>query len=146
MDELISRINTVTTQYLERFGRTRVAVYHLVMAPEHSFSSFLNSLMITLRRKDLMPCYFWFSTAAPDSRYLILWCNGYFKTDLSDINQIAAHQAALHFLKSFCTIECLIGDISQASVINTRLISILSSCYLPLAQYHQRSFGASAPL
>lgn len=80
MIELTSRTSTITRQYLERFGRVRVGVYHMVISQKEPFSSFLNSLMITLRRKDLLPCYAWFSTAIPNSRYLILWCNGYFKT------------------------------------------------------------------
>ena len=65
MITLTSKVNTITEQYLERFGKARVAVYHLVISQQEPFSSFLNALMITLRRKDLMPCYTWFSTRFP---------------------------------------------------------------------------------
>ena len=45
---------------------------------------FINTLLVTLRRLDLMPAYTWFMDAA-GGHYLILWLNGYFRNDLSDI-------------------------------------------------------------
>lgn len=46
MITLTSKVNTITEQYLERFGKARVAVYHLVISQQEPFSSFLNALMI----------------------------------------------------------------------------------------------------
>lgn len=144
MNELTSRINTITAQYLERFGKVRVAIYQLVIASDQPFSSFLNSLMVTLRRRDLMPCYAWFSTSVPDTRYLILWCNGYFKNDLSDITPVVENLATLHHFKSFCEFDYLAGDLSIINSINTRLNEQIFRYYCPiLPQFHQRSFGTS---
>ena len=144
MITLTSKVNTITEQYLERFGKARVAVYHLVISQQEPFSSFLNALMITLRRKDLMPCYTWFSTPVPNTRYLFLWCNGYFKNDLSDITPILFKLGELHGLRNLCEIDCLIGDASMADCINTRLNNLISWNYSPIKQSHQRSYGTSA--
>lgn len=38
MVELTSRTSTITRQYLERFGRVRVGVYHLVISQQEPFS------------------------------------------------------------------------------------------------------------
>ena len=144
MVELTSKVNTISNHYLERFGKVRVGIYHLVTSQYYSFSRFLNALMITLRRQDLMPCYAWFATAAPDSRYLILWSNGYFRNDLSDITPILFRLGELHGLRNFCEIDCLIGDASMADCINTRLNNLISWNYSPINQFHQRSYGTSA--
>ena len=144
MVELTSKVNTTSNHYLERFGKVRVGIYHLVTSQYYSFSRFLNALMITLRRQDLMPCYAWFATAAPDSRYLILWSNGYFRNDLSDITPTVFRLGELHGLRTLCEIDWLIGDYSMADCINTRLNNLISWNYSPINQFHQRSFGTSA--
>ena len=143
MVELTSRTSTITRQYLERFGRVRVGVYHLVISQQEPFSSFLNSLMITLRRKDLLPCYAWFSTAVTNSRYLILWCNGYFKTDMSDVCHTVQHIGSFHPLHNLCEVDCLSGDTFAIEHINTRLNNRIVLNYVPANQFHQRSFGTS---
>ena len=144
MIELISKVNRITEQYLERFGKVRVAIYHLVISQQEPFSSFINSLMIKLRRRDQMPCFIWFATAALDSRYLILWSNAYFRNDLSDITLILFRLGELHGLRNVCEIDCLIGDYSIADCINTRLNNLISWNYSPINQSHQRSYGTSA--
>ena len=144
MVELISKVNRITEQYLERFGKVRIAIYHLVISQQEPFSSLINSLMIMLRRRDQMPCFTWFATAAPDSRYLILWSNGYFRNDLSDITPILFRLGELHGLRNVCEIDCLIGDASMADCINPRLNNLISWNYSPINQSHQRSYGTSA--
>ncbi len=146
MVELTSKVNRITEQYLERFGRVRIAIYHLVISQQEPFSSFINSLMITLRRRDQMPCFAWFSTTAPNVRYLILWCNGYFKIDLSDITPIVSSLGALHFFANISLTDCIIGDVSSRSNINFKLNNLIALNYSPLDQFHQRSFGTSAAL
>ena len=144
MVELTSKVNRITEQYLERFGKVRVAIYHLVISQQEPFSSFINSLMIKLRRRDQMPCFIWFSTTVPDSRYLILWSNAYFRNDLSDITPNLFRLGELHGLRNLCEIDCLIGDSSMADNINSRLSQLISWNYSPINQFHQRSFGTSA--
>ena len=144
MVELTSKVNAITEQYLERFGKVRVAIYHFTILQDKPFSSFLNSLMITLRRKDLMPCCAWFSTAIPENRFLILWCNGYFKTDLSDVTSVVTRIGALHSVHNIALTNCLIGGELDIDQINTRLNELISWHYSPINQFHQRSFGASA--
>ena len=144
MVELTSKVNRITEQYLERFGKVRVAIYHLVISQQEPFSSFINSLMITLRRRDQMPCFIWFSTTVPDSRYLIIWSNGYFRNDLSDITPTVFRLGELHGLRTLCEIDWLIGDYSMADCINTRLNNLISWNYSPINQFHQRSYGTSA--
>ena len=138
-----SKINTISNQYLERFGRVRVGIYHLVISQCYSFSRFLNALIITLHRQDQMPCYAWFATAVPDSRYLILWSNAYFRNDLSDITPTVFRLGELHGLRTLYEIDWLIGDTSMADNINSRLDQLISWNYSPINQFHQRSFGTS---
>ena len=146
MDNFMTRVDAITDQYLERFGRVRVGIYHLTTSQNEPFSSFLNSLLITLRRRDLMPCYAWFSTAIPETRYLIVWCNGYFRTDLSDVNQIIFKMGELHSLQSLYSSDSIIGDVSSTDEIKTRLNNLISWNYSPINRFHQRSFGMSAAL
>ena len=144
MIEPTSKINIISNLYLERFGKVRVGIYHVVISQQEPFSSFINSLMIKLRRRDQMPCFIWFSTTVPNSRYLILWSNAYFRNDLSDITPILFKLGELHGLRNLCEIDCLIGDASMADCINTRLNNLISWNYSPINQFHQRSYGTSA--
>ena len=143
MTELTSKTHTITEQYLERFGRVRVGVYRVSTSRQEPFSSFLNSLMITLRRKDLMPCYAWFSTAVPETRYLILWCNGYFKSDLSDITPIVGRLGTLHYLPSITEVSFIPGDILSVGRIHSQLDGLIAMTYTTSIQ-GRRSFGTSA--
>ena len=146
MPELMRKTDAITEQYLERFGRVRIGIYRLMVSPHEPFSNFLGSLMIMLRRKDLMPCYVWFSTAVPETRYLIIWCNGYFHEDLEDVTQIVFRLGCLHSLRDLQMTGWTTGDISSASSINTRLNELISTNYFAWKQLHHRSFGTSAPL
>ena len=146
MDEFMTRVDAITDQYLERFGRVRVGIYCLTISQDKPFTSFLNSLLVSLRRMDLMPCYTWFSTAAQDARYLIIWCNGYFRTDLSDVNQVIFRMGELHSLRSLYLSDSMIGDVSCREGIKTRLNNLIAWNFSPLMQFHKKSFGMSALL
>ena len=146
MRELISKVDAITEQYLERFGKVRIGIYYIVLPRHDAISSFLNSLLITLRRKDLMPCYAWFSTSVPNTRYLILWCNGYFRTDLSDITPTARRIGVLHSMYRLGEINCFTGDVRALENINAQLNTLIAWNYAPIAQPHNRSFGTSALL
>ena len=143
MNDLIIRTNAITGQYLERFGRVRIGIYLLTMSPKRPFSSYCNSLMAALRRKDLMPCYAWFSTMNPESKYLIVWCNGYFKDDLSDVTYFVDRLLRLHSFGSFCPVDYLIGDATAISLIKARVNNLIACCYSSPHLFHQRSFGTS---
>lgn len=145
MNELITRANAITSQYLERFGRVRIGIYHIFISQHEPFSNFLNSLLVTLRRKDLMPYYAWFSTVVPETRYLILWCNGYFKTDLSDITPIIDHLGALHYLPSINETSFIDGDVLAVDRITSLLDSLISRNYA-ITDRDNRSFGTSVLL
>ena len=38
MVELTSKVNTISNHYLERFGKVRVGIYHVVISQYYSFS------------------------------------------------------------------------------------------------------------
>ncbi len=143
MTGVTSKTHTITEQYLERFGRVRVGIYRVSVSRQEPFSRFLNSLMITLRRKDLMPCYAWFSTTVPETRYLILWCNGYRKNDLSDITPIVVHLGALHYLSNITEAGFMPGDVLTIGRIHSQLDSLIAMNYTTTIQ-DCRSFGTSA--
>ena len=86
----------MTDRYLERYGRALIGIYYLPqMEQDDRFSAFINTLLITLRRLNLMPAYCWLIDAQA-GRYLILWLNGYFRNDLSEINQVINRLWQLH--------------------------------------------------
>ena len=143
MIKLISKTHSITEQYLERFGRVRIGIYRVCISGQEPFSNFLNSLLITLRRMDLMPCHVWFSTAVPGTRYLILWCNGYFKNDLSDITPIVGRLGALHYLSSITEVNFIPGNVLSVGRIHSQLDGLIAMTYTTTIQ-GCRSFGTSA--
>ena len=60
VDDKMNRISAITDFYLNRFGRTQIGIFHLPTKDPnpHWFLSFINTLMVTLRRKNFMPCNF----------------------------------------------------------------------------------------
>ena len=146
MHEFTSKTHAITEQYLERYGRVRVGVYYIILPRREELSKFLNSLLITLRRMDLLPCYAWFSTSAPNTRYLILWCNGYFNADFSDITMTARRIGKYHCLRSLGEITCYNCDASMVKFINTQLNNLIKWNYVPTSQFHQHSCGTSTSM
>lgn len=143
MNILMLKSNNITKQYLEYYGRGGVGIYRLSISHDEPFTRFLNSLMITLKRKDQMPYYVWFLTSNPDVRFLILWCNGYFKMDFSDVTSTVVKIGTLHSVTELMLTDWLLGDISCIYNINASLNSIISQNYSPSILFHQRSFGTS---
>ena len=145
----MDKSNTVlqmTDCYLERYGKALIGIYYLPPMTENwKFQVFMNSLLVTLRRMDLMPGYTWFMDAN-ESHYLILWLNGYFRNDLSDITPAVNRLWQIHSALPITVLDC-IAISSEAPEYGKRLLSqFLYSHGLsqPItANWHQRTFGTS---
>ena len=135
MDKM-DRIMEITDRYLERFGKVLIGIYYLpALAKNWKFAVFINSLLVTLRRMDLMPCYTWFMDTN-GGHCLILWLNGYFRNDLSDITPVVFRLWQLQSLLPLTIVDCisLVAENSEYGKIR------LSQ---PVANWHQRTFGMS---
>ena len=106
----MDKSNTVeymTDRYLERYGRALIGIYYLPPMTENwKFPVFMNSLLVTLRRMDLMPGYTWLMDAN-GGHYLILWVNGYFRNDLSGINPTINRLWQIHSALPINIIDCI---------------------------------------
>ena len=142
----IDTVEGMTDRYLERYGRALIGIYYLPpLAENWKFQVFMNSLLVTLRRLDLMPGYIWFMDAS-EGHYLILWLNGYFRNDLSDITPAVNRLWQIHSALPITVLDC-IAISSEAPKYGKRLLSqFLYSHGLsqPItANWHQRTFGTS---
>ena len=146
MEQKIERIMQMTDDYLERFGRVLIGIYYLPPMYENwRFMRFINSLVITLRRLDLMPEYYWFMTA-DGGHYLVLLLNGYFRNDLSDITLVINRLWQIQSINSLTTVNCILLTTENQNYEKFRLQQFLYSCGLNqmISQnYHQRTFGSS---
>ena len=107
MAQKIDRIMQMTDNYLERFGRVLIGIYYLPPMDENwRFMRFINSLVITLRRLNLMPEYSWFMTA-DGGHYLVLLLNGYFRNDLSDITPVINRLWQNQSINSLTAVNCI---------------------------------------
>ena len=89
-------VECMTDRYLERYGKALIGFYYLPPMTEHwKFPMFMNSLLITLRRLNLLPQYFW-CLDVHNGRYLVLWMNGYFRNDVSEITSVISRLWQLH--------------------------------------------------
>ena len=96
-----------TDRYLERYGRSLIGIYYLPPMTEHwKFPMFMNSLLITLRRLNLQPQYFW-RLDVHNERYLVLWMNGYFRNDVSEINPVINRLWQIHSALPINIIDCI---------------------------------------
>ena len=145
MDKL-DTIEYMTDSYLERCGRALIGIYYLPQIAQHNrFTVFMNSLLITLRRLDLMPAYCCFIDAQA-GRYLILWLNGYFRNDLSEINPVINRLWQLHSALPINIIDCFSVLSESPEYGKNRLNQFLFSYGLNhrvAANWHQRTFGCS---
>ena len=141
----IDRVMEITDRYLERFGRALIGIYYLPpLAENWKFTVFINSLLVTLRRMDLMPCYTWFMDAN-GGHFLILWLNGYFRNDLSDVTPVVFRLWQLQSLLPLTIVDCISLVAENSEYGKIRLSQFLNSPGLsqPVANWHQRTFGMS---
>ena len=146
MEQKIERIMQMTDGYLERFGRVLIGIYYLPTIDENwRFMRFINSLVITLRRLDLMPEYSWFMTAN-GGHYLVLLLNGYFRNDLSEITPVINRLWQNQNTLPLTAVNCILLTTENQNYEKFRLQQFLYSCGLNqmISQnYHQRTFGSS---
>ena len=141
----IDRVMEITDRYLERFGKVLIGIYYLPpLAENWKFAVFINSLLVTLRRMDLMPCYTWFMDAN-GGHFLILWLNGYFRNDLSDVTPVVFRLWQLQSLLPLTIVDCISLVAENSEYGKFRLSQFLHSSGLsqPVTNWHQRTFGMS---
>ena len=142
----IDRIMEITDWYLERFGKVLIGIYYLpALAENWKFAVFINSLLVTLRRMDLMPCYTWFM-GTNGGHYLILWLNGYFRNDLSDVTPTINRLWQIQSSLPLSIIDSILLNVENPVYFKNRLSQFLYSSGLnqPItANWHQRTFGMS---
>ncbi len=141
-----SKVMQITDQYLERFGKVMIGIYYLPPLENNwNFSIFINSLLITLRRMDLMPEYSWFMDAS-GGHHLILWVNGYFRHDLSEITPTVSRLWQIHTQTPLTVVDCIPILSESREYGKSRLKQFLYSLGLDqtiTANWHQRTFGMS---
>ena len=142
----IDRIMEITDRYLERFGRVLIGIYYLPPLAENVvFPVFINSLLVTLRRLDLMPYYSW-NMDASGGHYLILWLNGYFRSDLSDVTPTINRLWQIQSSLPLSIIDSILLNVENPEYFKNRLRQFLYSPGLnqPITlNWHQRTFGTS---
>ena len=142
----IDRVMESTDRYLERYGRSLIGVYYLPPMTEYwTFPMFINSLLITLRRQDLLPQYFWWLDVH-NGRYFVLWMNGYFRNDVSEITSVIARLWQLHKSTPVTEVGYILLTAENAECGKARLRQLLYSpgfTHQVTANYHQRTFGCS---
>ena len=136
----------ITDRYLERFGKILIGIYYLPpLAENEMFSVFINSLLVTLRRLDLMPCYTWFMDTN-GGHYLILWLNGYFRNDLSDVTPTINRLWQIQSSLPLSVIDSILLNVENPEYGKNRLMQFIYSHRLnqPITlNWHQRTFGMS---
>ena len=136
----------ITDRYLERFGKALIGIYYLPpLAENWKFTVFINSLLVTLRRMDLMPGYTWFMDAN-GGHYLILWLNGYFRNDLSDVTLVVFRLWQLQNTLPLTVIDSIPLSADNSEYGKNQLRQFLYSHglnQLVTANWHQRTFGMS---
>ena len=142
----IDRIMKITDRYLERFGKALIGIYYLPpLAENWKFTVFINSLQVTLRRMDLMPGYTWFMNAN-EGHYLILWLNGYFRNNLTDVNPVINRLWQIQSSLQLTVIDSIPLTADNPEYGKSRLRQFLYSPGLNqtvTANWHQRTFGTS---
>ena len=136
----------ITDRYLERFGKVLIGIYYLPpLAENWKFAVFINSFLVTLRRMDLMPCYTWFM-GTNGGHYLILWLNGYFRNDLSDVTPTINRLWQIQSSLPLSVIDSILLNVENPEYFKNRLRQFLYSPGLnqPITlNWHQRTFGMS---
>ena len=94
---------------------------------------------------DLMPGYTWFMNAN-DGHYLILWLNGYFRSDLTDVNPVINRLWQIQSSLPLTVIDSIPLSADNPEYGKNQLRQFLYSPGLNqtvTANWHQRTFGMS---
>lgn len=147
-DEKMNRICGITDFYLSRFGRTQVGIFHLPTTDPNPccFPIFINTLMVTLRRKNFMPYNFWVRDADAGGFILILWASGYFRNDLSDITPVVQRFWACHSpgpVVELGSFSLSTESPAEALFLFRKTVGDLIQTQPIPGTWHQRTFGGS---
>ena len=94
---------------------------------------------------DLMPCYTWFMDTN-GGHYLILWLNGYFRNDLSDVTPTINRLWQIQSSLPLSVIDSILLNAENPEYGKNRLMQFIYSHRLnqPITlNWHQRTFGMS---
>ena len=94
---------------------------------------------------DLMPGYCWF-VDANDGHYLILWLNGYFRSDLTDVNPVINRLWQIQSSLPLTVIDSILLSTDNQEYGKNQLRQFLYSPGLNqtiTANWYQRTFGMS---
>ena len=112
------------------------------------FYIFINTLMSALRRNNYMPYNFWIRDIPGERFILILWVNGYFRTNLKEITPFVERAWGVHspgsvsILGSFpFSLESTAEDKNSFGQTVASLIQPSGTVVAPA--WHQRTFGGS---
>ena len=147
-EEKINRISEITDFYLSRFGRTQIGIFHLPTTDPNPgwFQVFTNTLMVTLRRGNIMPYNFWVRDVNGNRFILILWGSGYFRNDLRDIASVVERVWAFHSVEPAVTLGSFSLSTESSHEERSRFIrtaSKLVQASLSPGLWHQRTLGGS---
>lgn len=147
-EEKMNRISEITDLYLCRYGRTQIGIFHLPTTDSNPdwFQIFTNTLMVTLRRKNIMPYSFWIRDVQANRFILILWGSGYFRNNLNDIARIVERAWSFRAPDPAVTLGSF--SLSTESPAEdrlrfTRTVEEVIQSSASTGLWHQRSFGGS---
>ena len=150
IDERMNRILAITDFYLSRFGRTQVGIFQLPTSdPNPSwFYIFINTLMSALRRNNYMPYNFWIRDIPGERFILILWVNGYFRTNLQEITPFVERAWGVHSPGSVSVIGSFPFSMESTAEDKNSFRQTVASLIQPSGTViaparHQRTFGGS---
>ena len=140
------RVIQLTEHYLNRFGKVMIGIYYLPPLDDNfKFGIFINSLLVILRRLDLMPEYYWFLESS-GGHYLILFVSGYFRNDLSEITPVICRLWGIQNSNRITVIDSISISTENPEYGKERLRQFLYSHGLSqtiTTNWHQRTFGCS---
>ena len=147
---IVEKALNITEKYIAKFGKTMIGVYQSPEVERKKFVLFQDALQTALRRNDLLPCYLWMHSKK-NVYYLVLWVQGYFRNDMSDIIPVINHLWPLYSPYLFRQLETIPINSTNCMELKRWLLPLLlalggervdnskENSYLP----HQRSFGSS---
>ena len=148
--ERIERIEMLIEQYLNSFGKARVAIYFFPDLENHgSFPRFLNAFLSSLRRANCRPVYSWSYDSSRKIYSLFLIVSGYFRNDMIDINEAASRIWQLYSPSPVQIVAEVPVDGTSVGQDKKKILEVVNSTqFSPVMQQrvlpsHQRTFACS---
>ena len=136
---------TLIEQYVNTYGQALMGRYLFPAIPRNDFFTFLDCARVLMTRRGLCPQFAWIWDAEQNLYHVVLLCNGYGRSDLSDASDCWGRLWAIRTPQPFTCLSSVRIDAGHLGAVRHRFADDWGALMprIKRTAWHQRTWGTS---